>query len=301
VPGWSRREDEPPAWLDAGDVGRIAQVGHRALAFAYRQARTQWSSASGHDGGARTPEPWLESVRPVVSRWLERQRQLPHRAITLSPTGPTEGDPLLCVVVDDWSPEQWLDWLGDRSAEAPLALPFRAHKRPLVLAPDVLRSDVYIEHAALFHAARAAGSLDLSGTAPEGCAPPADVLQRAAVRETLHALVRIPLDAARARTERGLSLNDATEPRSVADAFRFRVRAYVAARLPALSLLLDHGTLLGTRRAVVEAYLRSYDDELAALLDAPATSLQGGRIAGVLEAWAQARMGKLRELMPPVP
>ncbi|MGH7634810.1 MAG: hypothetical protein ACRENC_13830, partial [Gemmatimonadaceae bacterium] len=262
---------------------------------AFEDASRGWARA---ERTAPHEPAWL---RPIAERVHARAERLFIRfrptAIHLTPTGPTDDDPLLALVADGWSRETWAEWVEMEFHESRLALPFRSYRWPLVVSPAVLAADTFIEHAGLFHASRAGGRLDPFGRTAPPLTPPADVLQRAALRETLHALVRIPREAATASATTPWRAADVAEGPLRGGASRFRIQALLSGRLAALSLLLDHGATPPDRAGVTLAYVSRYDDSLAALMTENPAETSGARIATVLDDWARARILRLGTLV----
>jgi O-antigen/teichoic acid export membrane protein len=290
APGFLVHPRSAPAWLPSELAAELLLAAHEELDRAFAEACATWTARAAHPSA---PAPWLDPVRAVARQRVDSLPVLDGAAVHLTPTGPTEDDPMLVVVPGTWSRQQWMDWIRENSALGRLPLPFRSSRWPAVLPPSVLRGDTLIEHAALFHLSRRSGSVDLRGTTPVGSEPPSGALRAAARREILQALIRIPRDRTRVAALPVFRPRELLEPQGLFDAWPFRVRAYVGGRLASLSLILDHGVALGDRASVRDAYLARYDDPLAAFLRDDPSEATGKRIAMVLDAWAAERMERL--------
>lgn len=236
------------------------------------------ASVPADDEAPRERLDWLDEAESRVAARGRAARALfdVPSSLLLTPTGPTDDDPLLAVGLSaDPALEEVLAFLREEVARPPLAPPFRAYPVVHLLPHAALRGDALIEHAPLFHTARAAHGRDLEGESPRGVRPPDAELHRAALRTVVHALVWLDRDLrrlARGHLDR-------------------RVRALLFARLPALTLWMD-GVDPGTTRADVTAvYTRLRDDPLSEVLaagdvDAPTASR-------ALRAWRADRIARV--------
>lgn len=297
IPDDLAQPETPDRWLEPEEVARVLRAAHYLVSKRCAVLSPRWKEPASQRP-AQSPD-WLQ---PLVSRVAPRvdglARALDATAVQLTPTGPTAGDPMLLLVADDPTGEQWLSWLRAVTREGPLRLPFRAYRWPCVLPSAALSTDALLEHAMLFHLARAHGGQDLVGSSPAGRVPPPAYVKRAALRETIVALLRIPSDAAKLGRERLWRPHDLAEPHHSAEQWRFRVQALMAGRLAALSLLLDQGDAPADPDALRKLYLESYDDSLGAWMAERPNESSGARAASVLCDWADRRIARLDLLIP---
>lgn len=232
---------------------------------------------------ASEPLGWLDDAEARGAARGRAARALfgPSSSLLLSPTGPTDDDPLLAVgLAEDPPLEAVLAFMRAELAQAPLPPPFRAYPCVHLLPHAALERDPLIEHAPLFHTARAAHGRDLEGLTPRAPRPPDAALSRAALRSIVHALVWLDRDLAR------LARGDLDR----------RARALLFARLPALSLWMDGVDPGATRAEVIARYTRLRDDPLAALLASGEADPASARRA--LRAWREERTAQLDDVPP---
>jgi hypothetical protein len=276
-------------------TGKLLAAAHHLVAGACARACADWPSIE--DPPATSPRWIVESAERSRARVDRLCRALGPDSVELTPTGPTKGDPLLVVEANGWTPERWLEWIRLTSSDGPLAAPHRAYTWPLVVPRSLLEAAAYVEHAPLFHIARRAARLELHGRSVRALSPPVEFMRGAALRETVHALLRLPNDLAKVDpASRPLGPSSA-DPMNRDDHWSFRVRAYVASRLPALSLLLDHDQACFDPAETQRAYSRRYDDALAKLLTQELAEVSGEDVVSALYSWYVGRIERLGTLL----
>jgi len=273
-------------WMPPEEVANLLRAADRLLRGALEAATTEWRPEEPIDAPSR---PWSGAIESIARRHAGELARLRCRSVEITATEPSGTDAMLLAAADPWSDSEWLGWLRAAARLGPLSLPFRGSAWPVVVPVEAVAADATLEHGVLLRAARRASRIVLHGEPPRALAPPAAFVRRAATRETLVALIRLPVDIARVRrAERTPWLVTGPLAR-VEDHWRFRSRSYAEGRLAALSLLIDDGETPGDPDSVRVAYRAHHDDALARL-EPHAT---GDALALALDGWMENRISEL--------
>ena len=277
------------AMVPAMDATRVVAAAFDLVEQAYARETRTWQPGAD---SARPAPLWVERLalllEPRIGALVGRVEPV---TVHLTPTGPTRDDPMLIIGLGG-EMEERVERLHKAAAvlvaQGPLPPPFRAYQWPVILPASVLSGDALVEHAPFFHVARADGGHTLYGTAPLGRMPPHGFIERAALRSTVHAMLRLP-ELVRAVESHRHTID--------------RVGGLLFARLPALSLAVDHGEIIVDPEHAVRRYVERYDDDLARLFGSDFSPERGvdlarrDRIAAALHAWLAGRTERLSTLL----